>query len=305
MAARPRRAHDGYASRSEVPVNAVLSRSEDALARIRARIEQSADAPPSLGELARELGTSPSQLTRRFRARFGLTPKELAQNLRRDLLKRALRGGAAVTEAIYAAGFGSSSRVYEAADRMIGMTPGEYRDGAHGVEIRWTTLATPLGTVLVAVTARGLCAVTLGDDDAMLEAELAREFPRATRTRVDEGADEFLADIVARVARDLGMGGDAANDEPLPADLRATAFQWQVWQALTRIPRGETRSYAEVARAIGRPTAVRAVARACASNRLALVVPCHRVVRDDGTPGGYRWGVPRKQALLALEKRNA
>jgi AraC family transcriptional regulator of adaptative response/methylated-DNA-[protein]-cysteine methyltransferase len=304
MAAPERRTQHGHAPHSEVPVNAVLSRSDDPLARVRARIEQSPDAPPSLEALARELGTSPSQLTRRFRARYGLSPKELAQNLRRDLLKRALRDGPDVTDAIYAAGFGSSSRVYEATDRLIGMTPGAYRAGAKGVAIRWTTLATPLGTLLVAATARGLCAVTLGDDAATLEAELAREFPEATRTRVDEGADEFLAGVVARVARSLGMGGGAANDSPLPADLRATAFQWQVWQALTRIPRGETRSYSEVARAIGRPTAVRAVARACASNRLALVVPCHRVVRDDGTPGGYRWGMPRKQALLALEKRN-
>ena len=283
-------------------MNAVASHVSDPLAHVRARIEQSADAVPSLDALARELGTSPSQLTRRFRARYGLTPKELAQNLRRERLKRALRTGPDVTDAIYAAGFGSSSRVYEASDHLIGMTPGAYRAGAKGVDIRWTTLATPLGTLLVAATARGLCAVTLGDDEAALADALAREFPAATRTRVDEGADEFLAGVVARVMRELGMGGEAANDSPLPADLRATAFQWQVWQALTRIPRGETRSYAEIARAIGRPTAVRAVANACASNKLALVVPCHRVVRDDGSVGGYRWGVPRKEALLTLEK---
>jgi len=286
-------------------MNAVASHVSDPLAHVRARIEQSADAVPSLDALARELGTSPSQLTRRFRARYGLTPKELAQNLRRERLKRALRTGPDVTDAIYAAGFGSSSRVYEASDHLIGMTPGAYRAGAKGVDIRWTTLATPLGTLLVAATARGLCAVTLGDDEAALADALAREFPAATRTRVDEGADEFLAGVVARVMRELGMGGEAANDSPLPADLRATAFQWQVWQALTRIPRGETRSYAEIARAIGRPTAVRAVANACASNKLALVVPCHRVVRDDGSVGGYRWGVPRKEALLTLEKIGA
>ncbi|HET7842561.1 MAG TPA: methylated-DNA--[protein]-cysteine S-methyltransferase, partial [Xanthomonadales bacterium] len=286
-------------------MNAVLSRHDDPLARVRARIEESADSPPSLETLARELGTSPSQLTRAFRARYGLSPKELAQNLRRERLKRALRDGPDVTDAIYAAGFGSSSRVYEASDKLIGMTPGTYRAGAKGVEIRWTTLATPLGTLLVAATARGLCAVTLGEDVATLEAELAREFPAAARTRVDEGADEFLASVVARVARGLGMAGAAANDEPLPADLRATAFQWQVWQALTRIPRGETRSYADIARAIGRPTAVRAVARACASNRLALVVPCHRVVRTEGGAGGYRWGTERKARLLATERESA
>lgn len=302
MAATGGRRDDGHTRNSEVPVNAVLSRSPDTLARVRARIEQSPDSPPSLESLAREIGISPSQLTRTFRARFGLTPKELAQNLKRELLKRALRDGPGVTDAIYAAGYGSSSRVYEASDFLIGMTPGAYRAGAKGVEIRWTTLATPLGTLLVAATARGLCAVTLGDDEDALAAELAREFPAATRTRVDEGADEFLAGVVARVARSLGMRGAAANDSPLPADLRATAFQWQVWQALTRIPRGETRSYADIAREIGRPTAFRAVARACASNKLALIVPCHRVVRDDGSLGGYRWGVPRKEQLLTMEQ---
>jgi AraC family transcriptional regulator of adaptative response/methylated-DNA-[protein]-cysteine methyltransferase len=254
-----------------------------------------------MGELARAAGLSPSQFTRRFRARFGLAPAEYARALRVDGFKRTLRGGGEVTDAIYAAGFGSPSRVYEDTARLIGMTPGAYRRRGEGLAIRYTVLDTPIGRVLVAATERGVCAIMPGADDATLEQGLAEEFPRAERTRVDEGADGWLAEVVSRIAAQFA---DARGpDRALPADLRATAFQWQVWNALTRIPRGETRSYAEVARDIGRPTAARAVARACASNRLALIVPCHRVIREDGSMGGYRWGLQAKEALLHFERK--
>jgi len=272
----------------------------DRLELARQCIARDPAASPAMGELARAAGLSPSQFTRRFRARYGLAPAEYARSLRVDGFKRTLRGGSEVTDAIYAAGFGSPSRVYEDTARLIGMTPGAYRRGGAGLAIRYTVIDTPIGRVLVAATERGVCAITPGSDDAALERALAEEFPKAERTRVDEGADGWLADVVRRIATQFADAGQPAP--ALPADLRATAFQWQVWNALTRIPLGETRSYAEVAREIGRPTAARAVARACASNRLALIVPCHRVIREDGSMGGYRWGLQAKDALLHFER---
>lgn len=273
----------------------------DPLEQARQRIARDPAAAPPLGELARAAQLSPSQFTRRFRARYGLSPADYARSLRIGDFKRNLRQGSEVTDAIYAAGFGSPSRVYEDTARLIGMTPGTYRRGGAGLAVRYTVLDTPIGRVLVAATERGVCAIMPGTDDAGLEAALAAEFPRAERTRVDEGADGWLAEVVGRIAAQFADGKPAAR--ALPADLRATAFQWQVWNALTRIPAGQTRSYAEVAREIGRPTAARAVARACASNRLALIVPCHRVIREDGSMGGYRWGLQAKDALLKFERK--
>jgi AraC family transcriptional regulator of adaptative response/methylated-DNA-[protein]-cysteine methyltransferase len=195
--------------------------------------------------------------------------------------------------------------VYEHSDRRLGMPPARYRDGGAGIAIRYTTVASPLGRVLVAATTRGLCAVTLGDDDAGLVDALREEFPNASLTRVDAGRDEWLAAVVARVARQFnGRTGGAAAQALPPLDITATAFQWRVWEALTRIPAGQTRSYAEIARAIGEPHAARAVGRACGANKLALIVPCHRVVRADGEPGGWRWGAARKQTLLERERRS-
>lgn len=275
--------------------------SRDPLEQARARIARDPAAAPALAELARTARLSPSQFTRRFRARFGLSPADYARSLRVNDFKRELRRGSEVTDAIYAAGFGSPSRVYEDTARLIGMTPGAYRRGGEGLAIQYTILDTPIGRVLVAATERGVCAIMPGTGDAALEQALAEEFPKAARTRVDEGADGWLAEVVGRIAAQFA---DAAPPvRALPADLRATAFQWQVWNALTRIPAGQTRSYAEVAREIGRPTAARAVARACASNRLALIVPCHRVIREDGSMGGYRWGLQAKDALLDFERK--
>lgn len=261
------------------------------------------DEAPNLQALAQEVGLSPGHLQRRFRARYGMSPAEFAASRRLARLKTALRDSPSVTDAVYAAGFGSGSRVYEKSDTLLGMTPADYRRGGAGATLRYTTLATPLGELLVAATERGICAILLGNDEAELVAELQREFPAAASERVDAGRDEWLARVIAEVHTNLGWSdSDDATDTPLPPfDLRATAFQWRVWQALTRIPRGETRSYSEIAEAIGSPRAVRAVARACASNRLAVVVPCHRVVREDGSFGGYRWGLARKRRLIARE----
>jgi AraC family transcriptional regulator of adaptative response/methylated-DNA-[protein]-cysteine methyltransferase len=217
--------------------------------------------------------------------------------------KQALREGSDVTDAVYAAGFGSGSRVYEHSDRLLGMPPARYRDGGAGTAIRYTTVSSPLGRVLVAATERGLCAVTVGDDDRQLLDALRKEFPHAELTRVDAGRDEWLAAVVARVARQFNRSTGAAAPALPPLDITATAFQWRVWEALTRIPAGETRSYAEIAREIGEPGAARAVGRACGENKLALIVPCHRVVRADGSLGGWRWGAARKQTLLERERR--
>lgn len=271
----------------------------DPVARAQELIAASEDAP-KLDELARAVGLSAGHLQRRFRARYGLSPAEYATSRRIDRFKRALRDGDSVTEAIYNAGFGSGSRVYEKSDPLLGMTPASYRRGGAGMAVRYTTLATPLGELLVAATERGICAILIGRDETELKRELAKEYPAAQIERVDAGRDEWLAKIIAKVHADLGWS--EASDAPLPPfDLRATAFQWRVWQALTRIPAGETRSYSEIAEAIGQPRAARAVARACATNRLAIVVPCHRVVREDGSLGGYRWGMARKRRLLARE----
>lgn len=271
----------------------------------RAILDRS-DPAPSLHDLAGRVGLSPAWLQRSFRRRFGVSPAEYVRAHRFDRFKQALRAGSDVTDAVYAAGFGSGSRVYEHSDRLLGMPPARYRDGGAGVVIRYTTVESPLGRVLVAATARGLCAVTVGDDDDGLRAALREEFPNATLTRVDAGRDEWLGAVVTRIARQFDPDSRKAAAPALPPlDVTATAFQWRVWEALTRIPAGETRSYGEIARAIGEPSAARAVGRACGENRLALIVPCHRVVRADGTPGGWRWGAVRKRALLDQERQHA
>lgn len=284
-------------------MNAALKSSPDALQRARAILDRSEQAP-SLAELASSVGLSPSHLQRMFRRAYGVSPAEYARARRFGEFKRALREGASITDAIYDAGFGSGSRVYEHSDRLLGMPPARYARGAAGVAIRYTTLECPLGRVLVAATARGLCAVNIGDHDESLLRQLRDEFPRAKITRVDAGRDEWLSAVVARIAAQFGKHAEGASAKLPPLDIAATAFQWRVWDALTRIPVGETRSYGEVARMIGAPKAARAVGRACGSNRLALIVPCHRVVREDGTPGGWRWGAARKQQLLEREHKS-
>ena len=272
----------------------------DPLQQAHALITAAADEPPRLAELARRVGLSASHLQRAFRKRYGLSPAEYAQSLRLQRLKSALRDTPRVTDAIYDAGYGSGSRVYEKTGQLLGMTPATYRRGAAGVAIKYTTLQTPLGYLLVAASERGICTVTIGDDDATLTAGLRAEFTDAAIERVDTGRDDWLAATIANVAADLGFGKATTTSVP-PLDICATAFQWRVWQALQRIPRGQTRSYGQIAAQIAAPRSVRAVANACARNRLAIIVPCHRVIREDGSLGGYRWGIERKRALLARE----
>lgn len=276
---------------------------DDRLERARVLLENSAQTP-TLAALARQVGLSPAWLQRSFRRRYGVSPAEYARARRFDAFKRALRAGHGVTDAVYAAGFGSGSRVYERSDSLLGMPPSRYRDGGARTSIRYTTMASPLGRVLVGVTERGLCAVNLGGSDTQLLAALRDEFPHAEVTRVDAGRDEWLGAVIARIARqfDPNASTKAGADLP-PLDVTASAFQWRVWQALTRIPAGETRTYGDIAREIGEPGAARAVGHACGANQLALIVPCHRVICADGSPGGWRWGAARKQKLLARERR--
>ena len=276
---------------------------ETALEHVRALIER-AELAPGLDQLAEAAGLSPTYLQRAFRRRYGMSPAEYHRARRFGQFKASLREGAAVTDAVYDAGFGSGSRVYEHSNRLLGMTPASYRAGGLGASIRYTTTETPLGRLLVATTTRGICAVTLGDDDDALMRRLKDEFPRAELERVDAGREEWLDAVIARIAAELGWS-DAATPELPPLDIAATAFQWRVWEALTRIPAGSTRSYGEIAAELGMPNAARAVGQACGSNRVALIVPCHRVVREDGSTGGWRWGVERKRDLLASERRRA
>jgi len=250
----------------------------------------------SLAELARAVGISASHLQRRFQDRFGLSPAQYRAQRRLDTLKSALRDGDDVSGALYDAGFGSPSRVYEDGAAKLGMTPARYRAGGAGEAIRWSLIDTALGRTLVATTARGICMVELGDDDAELERRLHAEFPKAVCERVDAGRDEFLAPRVRAVAETL-----AGKRADVPVDLLGTAFQKRVWNALMKIPVGQTRSYAEIAASLGAARANRAVAGACAHNRIAVVVPCHRVIRGDGSLGGYRWGLPLKERLLQRE----
>ncbi|MGH8114295.1 MAG: methylated-DNA--[protein]-cysteine S-methyltransferase [Rhodanobacteraceae bacterium] len=284
---------------------AIDTNARDPVDRARDILDR-AESAPSLPDLAGRVGLSPAWLQRSFRRRFGVSPAEYVRAHRFTRFKQALREGSDITDAVYAAGFGSGSRVYEHSDRLLGMPPARYREGGAGIAIRYTTVASPLGRVLVAATERGLCAVTVGDGDEALRAALHKEFPRATLTRIDAGRDEWLGAVVARIARQFNANDRGKTLPSLPPlDVTATAFQWRVWQALTRIPIGETRSYGEIAHDIGEPAAARAVGRACGENKLALLVPCHRVVRADGTPGGWRWGAARKQTLLECERRDA
>ncbi len=253
---------------------------------------------PTLGELAAAVGLSASHLQRRFRARFGLSPAEYLAQRKLGAFRSALKDGRDVSASLYDAGYGSPSRVYETGAAKLGMTPARYRAGGEGEDIRWSIVDTALGQAIVAATARGVCMVELGEDVDSLEHKLHVEFPRARLQQVDAGCDDFLAPRVRAVADALAGKGAA---QPVPVDLIGTAFQKRVWDALMKIPHGETRSYAELAAALDAPKAARAVASACAHNRVAIVVPCHRVIRDDGTLGGYRWGLALKQQLLGRE----
>ena len=263
--------------------------------RVCRRIEGRRGEPVRLAELSAVAGVSPYHLQRTFKSALGVTPRQYAETLRASKFKAQLKGGRPVSTATYEAGYGSGSRVYEKADRQLGMTPATYGRGGQGMRIAYGLAQSSLGRVLIAATERGISAVYLGDDDAALEKALLAEYPAAETRRYDAALGPWLASVLKVVE-----GGRATAD--LPLDVLATAFQWRVWQALREIPLGETRSYGEVARAIGEPGAARAVARACATNRVSVVIPCHRVVASDGSPSGYRWGAMRKKALLERER---
>jgi len=249
----------------------------------------------TLVQLAARVGVSSFHLQRTFKRVMGISPRQYANARRFGNFKQLVREGETVINALYDSGFNSSSRVYEQAAEELGMTPATYGRGGRGVTIAYTTAASPLGRLLVAVTERGVCAVRMGDSDAELENDLREEFPSATIARNDASLQETVTKVLHHLT----------HNEPhldLPLDIRATAFQRQVWEKLRAIPYGQTVSYADVAKALGKPGAVRAVGRACATNPVALVIPCHRVVREDKSLGGYRWGLDRKQKLLDLER---
>jgi AraC family transcriptional regulator of adaptative response/methylated-DNA-[protein]-cysteine methyltransferase len=266
--------------------------------RVCEHISQNLEGTLTLEVLSRQLGMSVFQLHRAFRRVMGISPREYAEARRLAVLKSALRFGVPVTDAIYQAGYGSSSRVYERSDKHLGMTPRDYRRGGEGMQISYTVAESPLGKLLVAGTEKGISAICIGDSENSLKRSLVTEYPRAEIKENSNGLRSWVKEIVAHLEGKL-------PDLDLPRDVRATAFQHAVWRELMKIPRGATRSYSEVARRMGHPKATRAVARACATNPTAIVVPCHRVVRNDGQMGGYRWGVQRKRQLLAQERSSA
>ena len=273
---------------------AVRGPQEDLVQRVCRYIDANLEEPLNLARLGEKFSLSPFHLQRTFKRVLGIAPRQYAEARRLFLLKARLRQGEDVTTAMYAAGYGSSSRLYEHATARLGMTPATYRRGGLGMSIRYRVTASPLGRVLVAGTDKGVCAVRFGESDHTLITELQKEFHSAT-IQHDEGKLSSWVDAISAHLR---------GQEPYPnvaLDVRCTAFQARVWRALRQIPYGATRSYAEIAKAIGAPRSARAVARACASNPVATVIPCHRVVRGDGAMGGYRWGVKRKEQLLKRE----
>ena len=260
------------------------------------RIIEESETEPSLEELAHAIGRSAGYFHRVFKAKTGLTPKDYAAAARAKRVREGLVSGNSVTEAIYDAGFNSSGRFYEKSTGMLGMTPSQYRDGGTNEDIRFAVGQTSLGAIVVASSRKGVAAILLGDDADELVRDLQDRFPRARLIGADKDYEAMVARVVGFVeAPEIGLD--------LPLDVRGTAFQQRVWQALREIPLGVTVSYAELAQRIGSPRAVRAVAGACAANRLAVVIPCHRVVRNDGSASGYAWGIERKHALLDREAR--
>jgi AraC family transcriptional regulator of adaptative response/methylated-DNA-[protein]-cysteine methyltransferase len=268
---------------------------QSAVARLTAALEAGDEAPTDRA-LAGDLRIPERRLRELFRQSLGVTPRAWVAARRAEMLRSRLAGGRDVTSALYDAGYGSSSAAYEAASVELGMAPGQYRKGAAGESIRWTIAPIPEGVALVAATERGLCAVRLGDSAATLAVELRAEFPLAALCRDDAA----LADV-ASIVSDLATGRRRPEAETLPLDVHATAFRRRVWEALRRIPAGETRSYGQIAKAVGAPGAARAVGSACAANPVAVVVPCHRVIGSDGSLHGYAYGLARKRRLLDAE----
>lgn len=253
-----------------------------------------------LEKLAQQLELSPSHFQRRFKALIGVSPKQYQENCRFDALKQNLREGSDVTDASYAAGFGSSSRLYEKLDTRLGMTPGQYRSGGKGLTISYAAADTVAGRLMMGATDRGLCFIQFGASDNELLAQLEQEYPQAALQPMAAPMQALFAGWMQALNRHLAGEQPA---EALPLDIQGTAFQFKVWSYLQKIPSGEVRSYSEVAEGIGQPKAARAVASACAANKLALVIPCHRVIRGSGELGGYRWGMELKRTLLDQERK--
>ena len=265
---------------------------DNAIEKARTYLDAHRGERVTLERLANAVGASPFHLQRRFKQAFGVSPRDYQDAHRLEALKSSLKNGSRVTDAVFDAGYGSVSRFYE--KQRLGMSARDYRAGGRGQRISYCTFPSPLGTVLVAATDKGVCSVKLGDDEARLKRLLRDEFVEASI------AEKPLEDVKRKILAFIEGEAPLAR---LPLDVRGTLFQRRVWEALRRIPRGETRTYSEIARSIGAPDAVRAVGSACGANPVALVVPCHRAVRTDGGLGGYAWGLGRKKKLLALEKK--
>ena len=285
-------------SRRASPDQTTVRAQQAALVAQACRRIEAADTPPTLDALAQEAGLSPYHFHRLFKSVTGLTPKAYADAHRARKLRAQLGRGSSVTEAIYDAGFNASSRFYEASDNVLGMTASRYRAGGAQTTIRFAVGECSLGSILVAQSDRGICAILMGDDPDALVRDLQDTFPKAELIGGDAGFEDLVAKVVGFVeAPSIGLD--------LPLDVRGTAFQERVWQALREVPPGSTTSYTEIATRIGAPQAVRAVAQACAANHIAVAIPCHRVIRRDGNTSGYRWGVERKLALLERESQSA
>jgi AraC family transcriptional regulator of adaptative response/methylated-DNA-[protein]-cysteine methyltransferase len=269
----------------------------DAVTRAAQMLREHVGEAIPLDTLAESVGLSRFALLRGFQRVLGVTPSEFARAQRRERFREEVRkSSASVTDAVYAAGFGSSSRLYENAADALGMRPSTMKAHGAGETIRWSTAESPLGRMLVAATDRGLCAVLFADSDKEAERELTARFAKATLQRDDVQLGEAVRIVLAQMT-------ESATAASLPFDVRATSFQYRVWEALRNIPRGETRTYSQIAQTIGAPKAVRAVGAACGANPLAVIVPCHRAVGSDGKLTGYRWGVDRKRRLLEIEQR--
>ena len=285
-------------SRRAGPDQTTVRTQQTALVAQACRRIEAADTPPTLDALAQDAGLSPYHFHRLFKSVTGLTPKGYADAHRARKLRAQLGRGSTVTEAIYDAGFNASSRFYEASDNVLGMTASRYRAGGAQTTIRFAVGECSLGSILVAQSDRGICAILMGDDPDALVRDLQDTFPKAELIGGDTGFEDLVAKVVGFVeAPSIGLD--------LPLDVRGTAFQERVWQALREVPPGSTTSYTEIAARIGAPKAVRAVAQACAANHIAVAIPCHRVIRRDGNTSGYRWGVERKLALLEREAQSA
>ena len=261
-------------------------------------IETHLEGPLTLDVLGKEVSVSPYHLQRVFKRIMGITPRRYAQAYRLGQLKQQLKEGETVTTALYNTGYGSSSRLYEQAPAQLGMTPAAYRRGGKSAHIGYTIVDCPLGRLLIAATEKGICSICLGNSDADLETALFSEYPAAEIQRDGVELSQWVNTLLNH------LNGQQPQLD-LPIDVQATAFQWQVWEKLRAIPYGSTRSYGEIAQELGDPKAARAVARACATNPVAIVVPCHRIVREDGSLGGYRWGLERKRQLLAQESMHS